>query len=352
MAVCSVGLILDTAFPKQLSYFHRLVGEARLEVALRLEAQAVRLGWPTKLYDFGYYPDCPNRYLDELRTVVRASEWPGFLLVAGGAGALVQPHHLDAALHLCSVARGCVLANNVYSADVVGLCDRTHLDNIIDIRSTNDLAWALQRDAALMALPLPDPEVWDFDLDTPSDVSVLAFLGHTGVGAVPTAQVQRVVDRLADPKATLILVGRVSSRTMAALDRSARCQVRTLSEERGMKASGRDRIGLVKSVLVHKGANPVALAEQLLSVADALVLDTRFIAKAAGWTTEPVDLFAADWFATDEISCWELRSFVRELQAARTPALLGGHNLVNAGVRQLASSLQYSDLRGCAVCVA
>lgn len=291
-------------------------------------------------------------YLREMRSVVRALGWPGFLLAAGGAGALAEQDHLLSALTLCSLAEGCVLANNLYSSDVVGLREVSNLDAVQSIRSVNDLAWALSRDASLVALPLPFSEAWDFDLDTPSDLSVLAFLGRTAVRSVPTAQVQRVADVLADPTAVLLVAGRVSSRTMAALDRHAKCQVRTLSEERGMKASGRERAGLVRSVLIDEGADPVELAHRLLSVASALVLDTRFLVASAKWKIADTDLFAADWFAIDEIATHQLRAFVWELEASRKPVLLGGHNLVNSGLRQIAYASHQTGLQGCSLCVA
>lgn len=265
---------------------------------------------------------------------------------------MAEASNVSSALTLCSLARDCVLANNLYSADVVGLHKSSHLKAISSIRSVNDLAWALHRDARLMALPLPYSDAWDFDLDTPSDLSVLKFLGRTQIRNVPSAHIQRVADRLMDSGATLLLVGRVSSRTTAALDRHTHCQVRTLSEERGMKASARDRLGVVKSVLIQKHAHAADLAHRLLSVADALVLDTRFIVKAAGWQVSATDLFAADWFATDDIACPELRRFVHELEIARTPVLLGGHNLVNAGLRQVAYAVRQPHLTGCNLCVA
>ncbi len=347
----AIGVLIDSTLPAVVSEFHQLVAEARQLVAQRLEALACRSGWPVVVHRFAAAGSEPKRFLEELSNTVRAEGWDSFLYVSGGTGALIDLHHLTATTTLCGLARGAVVSNNLYSCDILGLQDRDQLDAVSSLKSPNDLAWALRRDAGLAFLPAPYSELWDFDVDTPADLSILAFLGRLPQLKVPTAPVQRIADRLIDPSATLLIVGRVSSKTFRALDTMAKCQVRLLSEERGMKASGREVAGTVRSVLFERGADPAALACRLLSSADALVLDTRVLVAATRWETSAYDLFAADLFATEAITSANLRTFLLELKRSGKPVLVGGHNLVNSGLRQVLVAATQPDPRGCTLCV-
>jgi hypothetical protein len=171
----------------------------------------------------------------------------------------------------------------------------------------------------------------------------------------------------------LLVSGRVSASTLTWLQRGVDCRVRALVEERGLKAASKLAQGEGADAGATRGAardatadatadaspqvraphsilgdlldrdGPDALAAIVARLADAAVIDTRVLMAhryGAGESNWPAaeDRFGSDLLMPDAIADPWLRALTISAASAPTdhPILLGGHTLVNGGVRLLA----------------
>lgn len=240
-----------------------------------------------------------------------------------------------------------MLANNYYSADIVGFTPGHALTKISLPAIDNTLALALSGEGGLRWVPPVQRSLGlNFDVDTPpADVLILTV--HPDLGPHTKAAVDELnwdfqryaslKELLVDPTGELIIFGRVGSNLFQYLDAHTRCRLRLFSEERGgMKALGRDeRGGEVKSLMGR-------LVEELGSVeffnflaqlaAGGAVLDTRVLFEHFKWRLPAAERFASDLGRLDLITHPELREFTRAAIEAPIPVLLGGHSLVTGGL--------------------
>lgn len=131
-----------------------------------------------------------------------------------------------------------------------------------------------------------------------------------------------------------MLFGRIGAQLFDYLDNHTRCRIRLFSEERGMKALGRDRRGEVVSLVgrLIEALGYVGFFEFLAQFCHGAVLDTRGLFEHFGWKLSQADRFASDIGALDLISHPGLRDFTAAAFNASIPVLLGGHSLVTGGM--------------------
>ena len=156
---------------------------------------------------------------------------------------------------------------------------------------------------------------------------------------------------LRNRRAELLVAGRVSTATLRWLERGVACRVRALVEERGLRASSRLAIagaapsrppGSILGALLDRDG-PGELARVAARLADAAVIDTRVLfahragADEAAWPAAE-ERFASDLLLPAPIADPWLRSLTTSAASAPAdhPILLGGHTLVNGGLRLLA----------------
>jgi hypothetical protein len=256
------------------------------------------------------------------------------------------------------------LANNGYSADVVALSAwavTTLADLPAEFPADNALPRWLQEVAGV---PLADLRTrWRLavDFDSPLDVILVGRSRRRSGrsrGLVDDAAVKRIDARcgviqrvLADPGAELVVAGRTSAATIGWLERRARCRVRILVEERGLRASSRLALGdptsdkgrPPRSVLgmVLERDGPAALGARLAELGDAALVDSRVLladrlgADEDRWP-RPESRFASDLLDPRSVEDAWLAALTQAAVAAPIPVLLGGHTLVGPGVRLIA----------------
>lgn len=214
--------------------------------------------------------------------------------------------------------------------------------------------------AGLRRMLWPNHAALNFDLDTPADACILRWLVEKGIApghvagdaavrqalaSVPgleqmACKVDRVARVLRDG-GELALFGRVSPTTVLRINERWKCRVRVFSEERGMKALGREAAGLVRS-LVGEFVD-VAGAERFFRavshVADAVLFDSRVL--LAHWRSDASEeeRFAADLGDIASVHDARLASLADAARNALVPVLLGGHTLVNGALWTLSDSL-------------
>lgn len=277
-----------------------------------------------------------------LLEVVRKRQLQSVLYLGGASAPLISADDFRMLLSLMQGPPDMVVANNVHSADIVGFHPASVLERITLPAIDNALPYVLRSEAGFRSVTVPRLLSLNFDLDTPGDLPILAV--HPSVGrhtraalnaiAMDVTRCQRVQAILFDPLQELVIFGRVGAPLFQFLDEQTRCRVRLYSEERSMKALGRDVRGEVCSLMG-------ALVEQLgfeeyfrlLSrAAHGAVLDTRVLFAHWGWQLDQEDRFHSDWGRVDAIRHEGLRHFTEAAIHAPIPVLLGGHSLVAGGL--------------------
>lgn len=272
------------------------------------------------------------------------------------------------------------LANNRYSADALAVTAAAVLalrDVPTGLPGDNALPRWLDEVARVPVSDLRSRWRLGVDLDSPLDVLVAALgrgcppeLRAVAMAMPDVALVRERIESiravLADPRAELVVAGRTSAATLGWLERHARCRVRALIEERGLRAStrlaradgaasgpaigsGPDRRAgsalrerpprsILGAILDRDG--PDALGARLAELGDAALVDSRVLlahrlgADEAAWPG-PEDRFASDLLLAASIADPWLATLTAAVAGAAIPILLGGHSLVGPGIRLL-----------------
>jgi hypothetical protein len=259
------------------------------------------------------------------------------------------------ALNRLARADRLVITNNVHSCDWLGIAPaRDAVPWIAQVASDNALAWQLANQAGFPAEALPISAATRFDLDTPLDLLMVqhhpaigphlrTFLDSLGWNA---PQLDLILSEMKREGGSLALVGRVSSAAWYALERGTRCWVRVFSEERGMRASGRQERGEARSLLSDylDLAGTEGFFQELAGLANGVFFDNRVILAARGLWPSAADRFNADLYRWEDVEDPFLRRFTRAAAEAPIPILLGGHSVVAGGLMALVESLVFDKL--------
>jgi hypothetical protein len=289
---------------------------------------------------------------------------PGRGLVLLGSGSLPLASAADHRAFVAAAAADepAVLANNRYSADILALSGpaTAALARLPDdFPSDNALPRWLDEIGRIPVHDLRSRWRLAVDLDSPLD-AILVAGRRTGASVegpevAGWAAVERIRSRLErirrvfdDPRAELVVAGRTSAATLGWLERHARCRIRALVEERGLRASSRLAVGgpspgpgrpprSVLGMIVERDG-PGALGARLAELADAALVDSRvllahrFGPDEAGWP-DAESRFASDLLDPRAVDDPWLAVLTASAAEAAIPVLLGGHSLVGPGVR-------------------
>jgi hypothetical protein len=293
------------------------------------------------------------------------------LYIGGGSGALLTTEEWQEIAVALVGAEDTVITNNFYSSDFAAWAPARALESTSLPANDNELAWALRFDAGLPTQTLPRSAATQLDVDTPTDLMTLGL--HPSCGPctrryldmlnpnisqdMPGSRIpgldqglllrgvwdslrrlrctlEQVLGTLLDREAEVFVAGRVSAAAAAYLQTEALCRKRILAEERGMRASGRQARGEVRSVLgaLLEDRGPWGFFEALAQMGQAVVLDSRVIlAHRQSWPST-ADRFRSDLCQTEQIEDAFLREFTAAALAASIPVVLGGHSLVSGGL--------------------
>jgi hypothetical protein len=280
------------------------------------------------------------------------------LLYSGGASApLLKAERWAQVVARLAHAERLVASNNLHSCDWMGVVPADELASII-AREANDnaLAWVLANDVGLPEESSPASAATRFDLDTPVDL--LIAQRHPGAGA----HLRRFLDELgwearhvdgllaamSREGGSLAIIGRASSAAWAALERATRCWVRVFAEERGMRASGRQERGEVRSLLANhlELVGVESFFDALEDLVEGVLLDNRVILAARRLWPSAADRYHADLQRWDRVEEPFLRRFTRAAAGARVPILMGGHSVVAGGLMALIEAYEAGPRRG------
>jgi hypothetical protein len=317
-----------------------------------------------------------------LRRLSAAADTPGLVVLGSGAMALARPADYRAFVAAAASDLPGALANNLYSADAVAVARTGVLRDLPDLPADNALPRWLEEVAGYPVDDLRRRPRLGFDLDSPADVVLAGGPVPAVAAASPFAAVLAAIRSvLADRRAELTVAGRMSSGTLAALERRAACRVRALIEERGLRAASRlaqgelgssTRVAPVSTASASAASASAAsvpaafalavrppastlgllldrdgageLGRLLARLGDAAIVDMRVLlahrlgADEDAWPP-PEDRFASDLLLPDRIGDAWLRALTASAAEAPIPVLLGGHTLVGPGLRLMMGRL-------------
>jgi hypothetical protein len=279
-----------------------------------------------------------------LAGVIRRHRVQSAIYLGGGSVPLFDAAGVaDVALRL---AGGIAVTNNLFSSDLVAFpaSERT-LAVIEGVERDNALARALKEDAGLGVQALERTLATQFDIDTPTDVCVLALTGYGGSRLqayvrsldLDLSRYRAVLPLFIDQTKQLLVAGRVGTHAWAYLERETACRVRLFAEERGMEADGRASNGSARSLLGYhlEAVGLERFFETLAELGDAAFIDTRVILAHKRIDASREDRFLSDLGRWQEIRDPFPRDFTRAALEAPIPVLLGGHSLMSGGLMAL-----------------
>lgn len=261
----------------------------------------------------------------------------------------------------------CVTANNLFSADVVAFWPAEALLKTALPTNDNDLAYQLHYRAGLPFAATPRTLAFNFDIDVPADLAVLQHIMESPVftpfsGSYLAEELHRLpveMTRLTEKlqqtylvmstlRANLMVAGRVSSWVWRRMELNLPCQTRVLSEERGMRASGREGRGGVRSLLglYTDLAGIQGLLHALEETCDAAFLDTRVLFAHRRLKVTRHDRFHSDALIPEQIGDPWVREMTEAVLTARIPIVIGGHSLVAGGIWALSEQVRTSTKEG------
>jgi hypothetical protein len=310
---------------------------ASLAEILREKPVHIELGKPGEEFHFGR----------RLRDLINQQGIERVFYIGGGSSALLSSDEMSRIAETLLSADQLVIANNFYSTDFAAFAPAQAIESIEPPTLTldNDLAWRLVKRAGLPCKELPRNAATQLDVDTPSDLMTLK--PHPSVGPhtrryldsleLDTSHIEQALGFFTDRAAEVLVAGRVSASTWAYLESETACRVRLFSEERGMRASGRQARGEALSLLGFY-LEEVGLERffaTLAKMGQAAFLDSRVLFAHRRIWPSAADRFYSDLRQPEKISDPWVRRFTEAAIEAPIPVILGGHSLISGGLYAL-----------------
>ncbi|MCR3923111.1 MAG: hypothetical protein NUK65_11465 [Firmicutes bacterium] len=264
------------------------------------------------------------------------------LCMGGAAVPLIEVSELRSLCQQVLAKEQCYVTNNVQSADIIAFNPATVLKKYPAPTTDNSLALLLRYDAHFEQILLPVTLGTQFDIDTPTDLRVLAASPFGGPQlrsildelALPLQSITRMKEVLAGHYPEVAMIGRIGAPVIARINQNLKVRLRIFSEERGMKSLGRLERNEVVSLLGFwlDEIGPERFFSFLAQTATAALIDTRVLFAHRKTVLSDADRFYSDLGAYEKIEDPFVKEFTRAAQDCDIPVVLGGHSLVTGGV--------------------
>lgn len=281
-----------------------------------------------------------------LQDLINQEKLEHVFYLGGASIPLITVEELEEICALLLRSRPIIYSNNAMSADIVAFSPGNLINRINPPRFDNILAIAL-RDGAGVELRLFKPSTGLlFDLDTPADLLILAGSPFPGPRArealqslnLDLSRLERVKEVLRSDYEDIMLLGRVGAPVMTKINQTLKIRLRVFSEERGMKALGREERGEAVSLMGYflQEVGPQRFIQYIEKICRAAFLDTRVLMAhfQAGLSAE--ERYLSDLGRWQEMKEPFFKEFTRCAVNSAIPILLGGHSLILGGLWALA----------------
>ncbi len=276
-----------------------------------------------------------------LREIIVSWGLENVIYMGGAAAPLVYAQEFSDIAQTLKRERNLVIMNNVQSADLVAFAPARAIDEIELPDKDNPLGNFL-RDIGMRRVLVPNSGRVNFDLDTPTDILILGMhpdCGHRTKKAIdaldwPLDKIEKAFSLLKESSKEVAVVGRVGPSVIQYINANMVHRMRVFSEERGMKALGREDRGEVLSLLGFfvSEVGPEKFFKYLSAVSDVAFIDTRVIFSHLRKHLSDWDRFQSDLGNYQLIEDPWTREFTRCAMESDIPVVLGGHSLVAAGL--------------------
>jgi hypothetical protein len=280
-----------------------------------------------------------------LRQVIVKYGLENVIYMGGAAAPLISPDEFSQIALALKRSRNTVIMNNVQSADLVAFTPARAIDEI-ELPDNDNSLGNLLRGIGMSRMLVPNSGRVNFDIDTPTDILILGL--HPDCGAHvsraiasldwPRDKLNEAIEILRDDSREIAVIGRVGPSVIQYINANMVHRMRVFSEERGMKALGREERGEVVSLLgfMIEELGPCKFFEYLSSVCDLAFIDTRVIFAHLQKQVPDWDRFQSDLGRFQLIENQWVKEFTRSAWESPIPVILGGHSLVAAGLWILA----------------
>ncbi|MFQ5826402.1 MAG: hypothetical protein ACE5IA_03500, partial [Dehalococcoidia bacterium] len=275
----------------------------------------------------------PFHFGQRLREIIHKYHIERPFYVGGGAAPLLPAIELEKIARELAQAQDTVIANNYFSSDMVAFTPGSALEDIEPPPQDNPLARLLV-EAGLVQRCLPRSAATQFDVDTPTDLMILGLHPAPGprsracLGALnlDTSRLEAAMKLFADKHAQVLVAGRVGSYVWSRLEAETSCRVRLLSEERGLRADGREEAGEGHTILGFylQAVGAARFFKTLAHLGDAALIDTRVLFHHLGLRLTQEERFLSDLGWAGRIKNQSLREFTKEALEAPIPVIRGG----------------------------
>ncbi len=272
------------------------------------------------------------------------------ILYMGGAG--IPLVTLEELREMCSSllnSDAVIYSNNAQSADIIAFTPGGIINKIEPPRVDNILAITLRDATGVEHKLVPNTTGLLFDLDTPSDLLILAGSPFAGPRTVQWLRerpldlsvLERAKDVLRGDYEEAVLLGRVGAPLIAHINKNLKLRLRIFSEERGMKALGREESGLVVSLMGFflEEVGPQRFINFMERIAQCAFLDTRVIMAHFKMNLSQEERFLSDLGLWEKIKNPLLRELTRAATQSSIPVICGGHSLVLGGLWALVDEI-------------
>ena len=262
--------------------------------------------------------------------------------IGGGSAPLLPAEEISRICQALLSEQNVVISNNFYSSDFVAFTPGVAIDKITLPDTDNNLAFPLHYQAGLSNKPLPRSAATQMDVDTPTDIMILQLHPATGYHTrkflqeinLDLSNLKAVLSVMNNRDAQLVVAGRLGAPAWSLIEARAACQTRIFAEERGMRASGRDAAGKVRSLLGFyiESQGMAKFFKMLAQIGDAALIDSRVIFQHLGLRLTASDRYNSDLLRAEEVQDPVAREFTAAARDAPIPIVLGGHSLVAGGL--------------------
>ena len=326
----------------------RLLAHARRLAADELAARFRFAGADDVRIDAG--PPDGRSFGERLRSLaVEVGPGAGLVVLGSGSIALARDEDLGSLISTAASGERRALTNNHYSSDALAVGDAAILASVPDLPSDNALPRWLE-DAGVAVEELPDRKRLALDLDSPLDLELLRR--HPACPEPLTNLAREMAHRLArpaeafdeltalaaNPKAELLVAGRLSAATLRDLEERTACRIRAFIEERGLRTAAPSQRPAASALgLLLDRDGPEEIGMLVARLADGAILDTRVLlahrhgANESGWPS-PEDRFASDLLLADRVRDPWLQQLTQHAWSHEAPIALGAHSLVGPGL--------------------
>lgn len=284
--------------------------------------------------------EAPFHFGRRLAEVTKRHRLESVLYLGGGSLPLLDA--ADFRTIVDALGGGVAVTNNRFSSDLVAFPAQA-LERIEPPERDNSLAPALVEEAGIEVRELPRTVATLFDIDTPTDLAVLALTGDGGERLqaylasldLDLEPYRRVLALFTDREAQIVVAGRVGSHVWAYLERETACRVRIFAEERGLEAGARSAPARSLLGFYIEEVGPQRAFQSLAELGDAAFIDTRVLLAHFGVEASRADRFLSDMRRWEDVGEPLLRELSHAATEAPIPVLLGGHSLVSGGLMAL-----------------